>query len=126
MRSHGIGVTRQRLEIAETLFAKREHLSADQILAAVNAKDARVSKATVYNTLKLFCKQGLISEVVVDPARVYYDPETEPHYHAYDASTGELIDIPAGNIRVVGLPPLPPGLSTERIDIIIRTRRVGD
>lgn len=122
LRSCGINVTHQRLEIALALFARRQHLSADQILALVNARHAEVSKATVYNTLKLFRDRGLISEVIVDPSRVFYDPETSPHYHLYDAHTGELTDVPAEGVSIVGLPPLPDGVVAERVDIIVRTR----
>ena len=124
LRRHGIAPTHQRMEIAHVLFARREHLSADQIQSLVNSRYAETSKATVYNTLKLFVEKKLIRELIVDPARVVYDPNTEPHHHLYDVATGRLTDIPADDIRVVGLPPLPPGTVAEGVDIIIRTRAV--
>jgi len=122
LRQHGITPTHQRIEIAHALFERGEHLSADRILALVNARHAETSKATVYNTLKLFLEKKLIRELVVDPARIVYDPNTEPHHHLYDVVTGRLTDVPADNIRVVGLPPLPPGTVADGVDIIIRTR----
>src|SRR5947208_16266847 len=122
LRRHGITPTHQRIEIAYVLFTRREHLSADQILKWVNSRYAETSKATVYNTLKLFVERKLIRELVVDPAKVVYDPNTEPHHHLYDVVTGRLTDIPADNIRVVGLPPLPQGTVADGVDIIIRTR----
>ena len=54
LREHGISPTHQRMEIAHALFQRREHLSADQRLAMVNARHAETSKATVYNMLRLF------------------------------------------------------------------------
>ena len=122
LRSHGITPTHQRMEIAHVLFARREHLSADQVLSLVNSRYSEVSKASVYNTLKLFLEKKLVRELVVDPARIVYDPNTEPHHHLYDVVTGRLTDIPADKMRVVGLPPLPPGTVAEGVDIIIRTR----
>src|SRR5712691_2148592 len=122
LRQHGITPTHQRMEIAHVLFTRREHLSADQILKWVNSRYAETSKATVYNTLKLFLERKLIRELVVDPAKIVYDPNTEPHHHLYDVVTGRLTDVPAGNIRVVGLPALPPGTVADGVDIIIRTR----
>jgi Fur family iron response transcriptional regulator len=110
------------MEIAHVLFTRREHLSADQILKRVNSRYSETSKATVYNTLKLFVEKKLIRELVVDPAKIVYDPNTEPHHHLYDTVTGRLTDIPADNIRVVGLPPLPQGTVADGVDIIIRTR----
>ncbi|MGB7543506.1 MAG: Fur family transcriptional regulator [Burkholderiales bacterium] len=122
LRSHGITPTHQRIEIAHALFERREHLSADQILALVNTRHAEASKATVYNTLKLFLEKKLIRELIVDPSKVVYDPNTAPHHHFYDVVTGQLTDVPADDIRVVGLPPLPPGAVADGVDIVIRTR----
>ena len=122
LRRHGIMPTHQRTEIAFILFTRREHLSADQILALVNSRFAEASKATVYNTLKLFVEKKLIRELVVDPAKIVYDPNTEPHHHLYDVATGRLTDIPADNVRDLGLPPLPQGTVADGVDIIVRTR----
>lgn len=122
LRAHGVTPTHQRVEIAQVLFDRCEHLSADQILALVNARHAETSKATVYNTLKLFVEKKLIRELIVDPDRTVYDPNTAPHHHLYDVVTGRLTDVPADDIRVVGMPPLPPGTVADGIDIIIRTR----
>src|SRR5213079_3460093 len=90
LRRHGIAPTHQRIEIAHVLFTRREHLSADQILKWVNSRYAETSKATVYNTLKLFLDRKLIRELVVDPTKIVYDPNTEPHHHIYDVVTGRL------------------------------------
>lgn len=122
LRRHGITPTHQRMEIAQLLFARREHLSADQILSLVNSRYSEVSKATVYNTLKLFLEKKLVRELVVDPAKIVYDPNTEPHHHLYDVVTGRLTDISSDKVRVVGLPPLPAGTVAEGVDIIVRTR----
>jgi Fur family iron response transcriptional regulator len=122
LRAHGIAPTHQRIEIAYVLFERCEHLSADQVLALVNARHAETSKATVYNTLRLFLEKRLIRELIVDPSRVYYDPNTTPHHHFYDVVTGRLTDIPAAAVRVEALPSPPPGTVTDGVDVIIRTR----
>jgi len=122
LRQHGINPTHQRIEIAHALYARNEHLSADQVLALVNEEHPETSRATVYNTLNLFVQKGLIREVIVDPSKVFYDPNTQPHYHIYDVRTGHLADIDADCVRVTGLPDLPPGMVTEGVDIILRVR----
>jgi Fur family transcriptional regulator, iron response regulator len=122
LRTHGINPTHQRIEIANALFSRHEHLSADQVMAIVNERHSETSKATVYNTLNLFLEKGLIREVIVDPSKVFYDPNTAPHYHMYDLESGKLTDIDAGSVQVSGLPALPPGVVTEGMDIIIRVR----
>jgi Fur family iron response transcriptional regulator len=122
LRRYRITPTHQRIEIAYALFERGAHLSADEILGLVNARHAETSKATVYNTLKLFLERGLVRELIVDPDRVFYDPNTAPHHHFYDVVTGALTDIPAEGVRVEGLPPLPPGTVAEGVDVIVRTR----
>src|SRR5262245_43230237 len=69
LRAAGVAPTAQRRRIAEVLLAFPRHLSADQVLGLVNLRGAPVSKATVYNTLKLFLDRGLVKEVIVDPQR---------------------------------------------------------
>ncbi len=122
LRSHSINPTHQRIEIGLALFENAQHPSADDLFAIVNARHTETSKATVYNTLKLFFDKGLVRELIVDANKVFYDPNTSVHHHFYDLATGELTDIPADGVRIEGLPPLPPGTVTEGIDIIVRTR----
>lgn len=122
LRSAGIPPTLQRIAIAEVLFARPVHLSADQVLARVRIQMPEVSRATVYNTLKLFREKKMVRELVIDPERVFYDSNTAPHYHIFDVSTGELSDVAADELRVVGTPELPEGLELEEVDVIIRVR----
>ena len=124
LRAHGINPTHQRIEIAHALFSRGEHLSADQVMAIVNERHSETSKATVYNTLNLFVGKKLIREVIVDPNKVFYDPNTSPHYHLFDVESGKITDIDAAAIRVSGVPSLPAGMVTEGMDIIIRVRPV--
>ena len=123
LTSRGIALTRQRLDIARVLFARCQHLSADQILVDVNAGGADISKATVYNTLKLLLSKALIREVIVDSGKVFYDSNIAPHHHLYDMDSGEIIDIDAAHIAVTGLPSLPTGMVADGVHIIIRMRR---
>ncbi|HEX6828312.1 MAG TPA: Fur family transcriptional regulator [Burkholderiales bacterium] len=122
LRGHGVTPTRQRVEIARVMLSRRQHLSADQVLALVNARHPETSKATVYNTLNLFREKGLIREVIVDPSKVFYDSNTDEHHHFYDVVNGSLIDIPPGEITLSRLPPLPEGATAEGVDIVVRIR----
>jgi Fur family iron response transcriptional regulator len=122
LREAGIPPTLQRLAIAQVLFTRPVHLSADQVLARVREAMPEVSRATVYNTLKLFREKNMVRELVVDPERVFYDSNTAPHYHLFDVRTGELCDVAADELRIVGTPQLPPGMELEEVDVIIRVR----
>lgn len=122
LRSAGIPPTLQRIAIAEVLFTRPVHLSAEQVLSRVRVHMPEVSRATVYNTLKLFREKKMVRELVIDPERVFYDSNTAPHYHIFDVGTGELSDVAADELRVVGTPELPEGLELEEVDVIIRVR----
>ncbi len=122
LRARDINPTSQRVEIAQLLLTRCEHLSAEEVFALVNGDAARVSKATVYNTLGLFAERGLVREVIADPSRVFYDPNTTPHHHFYDTSTGKLTDIPAEEVQIRTLPVLPDGMRMEGVDVIVRVR----
>jgi Fur family iron response transcriptional regulator len=122
LRDAGVKLTRQRLEIARVLFSGPGHLSADRILGLVNAGRSMTSKATVYNTLKILLARGLIRAVIADPNKVFYDRNTSVHHHFYNVRTGELTDIDADSVAVIGLPPLPKGTTNEGVDILVRIR----
>jgi len=122
LKAHGVMPTQQRLMIARVLFERHQHLSADQILGRVNSERDRVSKATVYNTLGLFARKGLVREVIVDPMRVFYDTNTSDHHHFYNVDTGELQDIEASSLECSDLPELPEGTVAAGVNIIVRVR----
>lgn len=122
LKAHGVMPTQQRLMIARVLFERHQHLSADQILGRVNSDRDRVSKATVYNTVGLFARKGLVREVIVDPSRVFYDTNTSDHHHFYNIDTGELQDIEASSIEFGELPELPAGTVAAGVNIIVRLR----
>ena len=124
--THGILQTPQRLEVAEILLQKPQHLSADQIIEELRAKGSKVSKATVYNSLNLFGERGLVKECLVDPERRFYDSTTSPHHHFYNADTGELSDIPPDTVEVIGLPKLPAGTQMESAELIVRIRNSAE
>ena len=115
--------TPQRIQIARVLLARAQHLSADQVLERVRANGQRVSMATVYNTLGLFARKGVVREVIVDPHRVFYDTNNTPHHHFYNVDTGELTDIDADRVRLERLPEVPPGTVAEGVEVIIRVRQ---
>ncbi len=119
----GIRPTGQRVRIAALLLSGPQHLSAEQILDSLRASGARVSKATVYNTLNLFAERGLIRQLSVDGSRAWFDSNVDAHYHFHDTTTGALIDVPIPDVEFSRLPAPPAGTEVAGIDIVIRLRR---
>ncbi len=119
----GIRPTPQRVRIAALLLSGPQHLSAEQIIAQLRTLGARVSKATVYNTLNLFAAHGLIRQLSVDGSRAWFDSNVEAHYHFHDPETGALTDVPVPAVEFSRLPSPPPGTEVAGIDLVIRLRK---
>jgi len=123
LAASGIRPTAQRVRIASLLLSSPQHLSAEQILASLRGAGARVSKATVYNTLNLFAGHGLLRQLSVDGSRAWFDSNVEPHYHFHDLTSGALIDVPVPSVEFARLPVPPPGTEVAGIDLVIRLRK---
>ena len=123
LRLAGLRPTRQRLALAQILFMGMDrHVSAEELHREAERAKAGVSLATVYNTLNQFKSAGLLREVAIEGDRSYFDTNTSNHFHFYDEASGELQDIGADGLRVVGLPPLPNGTEISGLDVIVRLR----
>ncbi len=123
LRENGIAPTAQRVDIAAVLLARAHHVCAEDVHRMLFQHGTPVSRATVYNTLGLFARKGLVRELVVDSGKVLYDSNTASHDHLYDVDTGELTDIEPGAVAVDALPSLPVGTRVERVEVVIRVRR---
>ena len=123
LRNAGVTPTAQRLAIARVLFERPQHVCADQLIEQLRLRGGEgVSKATVYNTLGLFARTGLVREVFADPTRVFYDSNTSHHHHLFDVEHGTLTDLPADQVRLSALPALTEEQELAGVDIIIRVR----
>jgi Fur family iron response transcriptional regulator len=124
LAGRGVLPTAQRIDIALMMLSRPQHLSAEQVIGAIRASGLRISKATVYNTLNLFCERGLLRAVDVDPTRQYYDSSTGPHHHFYNIDTGELTDIPLESVALNVQTSLPAGTEQAGVEVVVRVRGV--
>lgn len=122
LREADIMPTLQRLVVAAVMLNRPVHLTAEQVLRAARERMPEISRATVYSTLQLFTRHGLLKELVIDGAATVYDSNTAPHHHVYNVDTGEVSDLPAAILQVQGLPPLGADLELAEVDVIIRVR----
>ena len=124
LAEHGITPTKQRVAIANHMFERNQHLSADVILERVNrdSTSTTVSKATVYNTLKLFVREGILREVAIDPQRVLFDTNIHSHHHVLDVDTGEIRDITPLEIDLSKFTDLNESEKIHSVDLVIKVR----
>ncbi len=120
LQHYKISPTRQRVEIAEFLFQRPQHLSAEKILDGVTDEGKRVSRATIYNTMGLFSRKGVVREILIDRERVFYDTNTAVHQHLYNVDTGELSDVFDTEFEALSADKLPEGLRVIGTDVIYK------
>jgi len=102
LRQFGVQPTPQRRAVAEYVLTTTTHPSADEVWAHVRRNCACVSRATVYNTLKLFAAKGLVKTYCVREGALVFDGRVEPHHHFVDERTGRVYDVPWQAIGVTG------------------------
>ena len=77
----GLRKTPQRLDVLEHLVQRPIHATADEIFDALNRRDPRVSRATVYNCLRDLSRTGLVREVPGEGKAARYDANLLRHHH---------------------------------------------
>lgn len=123
VRDAGLRPTRQRVALANLLFAKGDrHLSAEELHEEALAAGVPVSLATVYNSLHQFTDAGLLRILAVEGAKTYFDTNTSDHHHFFVEGENRVFDIETGPVEVVNLPEPPEGMEIANVDVVIRLR----
>lgn len=95
MREQGkIRMTRQRQVILEELCMLHNHPTADEIYARVRRRLPRVSLGTVYRTLELLSRNGMIGKVETAGRQMRFDRDLDGHQHIRCVRCGRIDDIP--------------------------------
>ena len=121
LREHGIRPSAQRVAVAAHVLATHAHPSADQVWAAIKKTLPVVSRATVYNTLHLLVKKGLLRELVLAPGHVVFDPRVGPHHHFIEERTGRIHDVPWEAVDVSRLGGLK-GFEVHEYQVVMKGR----
>ena len=98
----GLRVTSQRALVLEIIRHGRGHLDADEIYRRAREKQPRISLSTVYRTLQMLRKLGLIEELHFDEEHHHYEakPSTE-HHHLVCLSCGRVVEFQYPLARLV-------------------------
>lgn len=92
LRKDGFRITPQRVAIVDHVLNTDSHPSAEELHAAVRKKHPMVSLATVYKTLELLKKKGLVRELDF-PAGARYDSNVEEHVNLVCVKCGRIDDV---------------------------------
>ena len=90
----GYRLTPQRMMIVSAIENSDDHISAEEIYAQVVAKYPSVNISTVYRTLELLKRLGLVTETDFGGGRVRYHPAGKGHHHHLVCQEcGAIIDL---------------------------------
>jgi Fur family ferric uptake transcriptional regulator len=81
LRNAGYKYTKPRRRVAEVLFDADRHLSTPEIVEEVAAIDNSVGRMSIYRTLDLFTRLGIIRPIIQQDASARYVIMTEGHHH---------------------------------------------
>ena len=63
------------------------HFTAETIYQQTRAIRFAPTLGTIYNTLNEFARCGLLREIAIYDAKLWYDTKTGPHFHFYREDT---------------------------------------
>jgi Fur family ferric uptake transcriptional regulator/Fur family peroxide stress response transcriptional regulator len=90
---HDIKPSLQRLAVMDYMLTHATHPTVDEIYHALAPSIPTLSKTTVYNTLKLFEDQGVITYLGIDSKNARFDGNMKPHGHFRCKECGSIYDV---------------------------------
>lgn len=81
LSEQGYRLTPQRMMVLAAIEGSADHISAEEIYAQVITKYPHVNISTVYRTLELLKRLGLVTETDLGGGRVRYHPADKGHHH---------------------------------------------
>jgi len=102
LNTAGLRATNQRALILNVIRKGQGHLDAEKVHRRAQRKQPRLSLSTVYRTLQVFKKLGLVEETHLDETHRYYEmkPPTQ-HYHLICLGCGQVIEFEYPLARLV-------------------------
>jgi Fur family transcriptional regulator, iron response regulator len=119
LTKHAIQPSPQRLAVGAVVLVSEAHPTAEDVLAKARKQFPWLSRATVYNTLNLFVRKGLLRAFTLGEGPLVYDPNVEAHHHFIDESSGRIHDVPWEALSVVRVSELP-GFKVREYQVVLR------
>lgn len=101
--SHEIRASFYRLKIFEYLVNERPHSTAEEVYSSLKKEVPAMSRATVYNTLKIFLEKKIIQLINIERNEARYDAALSWHGHFKCLSCGKVFDVHLESLKLSGL-----------------------
>lgn len=116
LQQHGIMPTDERLKVVDCLMAHHTHPTGDEVYNCMRSNGYSISRATVFNTLKLLSDRSAVNTLLIEDGVTRYDIVLSPHAHFRCSRCGRIFDVP---LRRRASFDLPQGFSESRTDYFI-------
>jgi Fur family transcriptional regulator, iron response regulator len=101
LRVAGVQPTLQRISICQYVLCEADHPTAEEVHAWAEKNLAKISLATVYNTLNTLVEAGILKEFKFPHSdKVIYDNNIDEHFHFLDEESGQLFDIHKDDVKL--------------------------
>ena len=101
LRAAKVRPTAQRIAICRYVLCEADHPTAVAVKKWADSSFSKMSLATVYNTLRILVRAGLLKEFRLPHSEAaVYDDNISEHHHFIDEGTGKIEDIPFDAVRV--------------------------
>ena len=94
LERRGLKLTAERQALFDELFARHEHLEADELLVRLRANHKKISRATIYRTLDLLADSGIVGKVRISEAGYRYERlrAGDHHDHLICKECGRVVE----------------------------------
>ena len=96
LKAEGLRATKQRLDIWDELSGTNKHRDIETILSSLKQKKINVSRATLYRTIDVFVKHGLLKKLILGDGKFLYEHNkktiTPQHDHIVCEDCGEIFE----------------------------------
>lgn len=120
LQEHAVKPSVQRIAVMEYLLTHQTHPTVDIIYNALIGKMPTLSRATVYNTLKLLTEKGAVRQLTINDQHTHYDGDTCRHAHFLCHQCGKVFDVPLHGAPVEESADIPEGFKVETSELYFR------
>lgn len=94
LQRQGLKLTNERSALVREIFARHYHFDADELLFTLKEKNIKISRATIYRTLDLLVRCGMVRRVHLGEDHYHYESvgQNSHHDHLICTTCGDVVE----------------------------------